>query len=482
MTRIVLEAFHWRTAVVKVSCWTSSLRNSTLQRQSVWTCLHQRNYFTAASYGKFSMDYKEQGWGFSKLELRCYHGKKFGVRFCDSVCPTPILSQPCRHHQQGIFTHSVELPNPYTIDDQTVTDDNPMVNELYEGILDGKRASLARGITLVESTHPGRKAMGQVLLTKILLHQREMMKKTSQKVSSFRIGLTGPPGAGKSTFIEAMGKFLTSKGHKVAVLAVDPSSSTTGGSLLGDKTRMPQLSVDKNAYIRPSPSCGTLGGVTRNTNEAIVLCEGAGFDVIMVETVGVGQSEFAVNDMVDMFCLLIPPAAGDELQGIKKGIVEVADVVVINKSDGDLIPAARRIQSEYSSALRLIRRKNKAWRPKITRVSSKFGDRISDLWDIMEDFRETMLEEGELELRRKRQQKIWMWSQIKENILDMFRSSKQVKAVIPDLETRVMKGVITPGLAADILMREFKKSLETEGNQSVEQVSSVSSVREPRQS
>ncbi|NXD40574.1 MMAA protein, partial [Copsychus sechellarum] len=179
------------------------------------------------------------------------------------------------------------------------------------------------------------------------------------------LGLSGPPGAGKSTFIEYFGKMLTERKHKVAVLAVDPSSSTSGGSLLGDKTRMTELSRDMNAYIRPSPTSGTLGGVTRTTNEAILLCEGGGYDVVLVETVGVGQSEFAVADMVDMFILLLPPAGGDELQGIKRGIIEMADLVAINKADGDLVVPARRIQAEYVSAMKLLRKRSKVWRPKV---------------------------------------------------------------------------------------------------------------------
>ncbi|ESO88474.1 hypothetical protein LOTGIDRAFT_193351 [Lottia gigantea] len=275
------------------------------------------------------------------------------------------------------------------------------------------------------------------------------------KQTTFRIGLSGPPGAGKSTFIEAFGKYLTSKNHKVAVLAVDPSSSTTGGSLLGDKTRMPELSCDDNAYIRPSPSCGTLGGVTRTTNEAIVLCEGTGFDVVIVETVGVGQSEFAVADMVDIFCLLIPPAGGDELQGIKKGIVEVADIVIVNKSDGDLIPAARRIQTEYISALKFMRKRSKVWKPKVTRISSFTKDGIPELWDTLSEYRKVMVESTEFTTRRQKQLKIWMWNHIKDNILDVFCENHKVEDKLPMLENLVMKGAVTPGFAADLLLRDF---------------------------
>ncbi|XP_021251134.1 methylmalonic aciduria type A protein, mitochondrial isoform X3 [Numida meleagris] len=272
-------------------------------------------------------------------------------------------------------------------------------------------------------------------------------------------GLSGPPGAGKSTFIECFGKMLTERGHKVSVLAVDPSSSTSGGSLLGDKTRMTELSRDMNAYIRPSPTRGTLGGVTRTTNEAILLCEGGGYNVVLVETVGVGQSEFAVADMVDMFILVLPPAGGDELQGIKRGIIEMADLVAINKADGDLIVPARRIQAEYVSALKLLRKRSKVWRPKVMRISAKTGEGISDMWDKMTEFRDLMLTSGELIAKRRKQQKVWMWNLIQENMLEHFRSHLAVKDKIPLLEEKVLSGVLSPGLAADLLLKAFKDGL-----------------------
>ncbi|OPJ75895.1 methylmalonic aciduria type A protein, mitochondrial isoform B [Patagioenas fasciata monilis] len=221
-----------------------------------------------------------------------------------------------------------------------------------------------------------------------------ILKEEENSAGASSEGLSGPPGAGKSTFIECLGKMLTERKHKVSVLAVDPSSSTSGGSLLGDKTRMTELSRDTNAYIRPSPTRGTLGGVTRTTNEAILLCEGGGYDVVLVETVGVGQSEFAVADMVDMFVLLLPPAGGDELQGIKRGIIEMADLVAINKADGDLVVPARRIQAEYISAMKLLRKRSKVWRPKVMRISAKTGEGISDMWDKMTEFRDLMLTSG----------------------------------------------------------------------------------------
>ncbi|XP_061131019.1 methylmalonic aciduria type A protein, mitochondrial isoform X2 [Syngnathus typhle] len=245
-----------------------------------------------------------------------------------------------------------------------------LLNKLYTGLIGGQRASLAESITLVETQHPRKKELAQVLLQRVLAYKGEQESCNGGKPVAFRVGLSGPPGAGKSTFIEVVGKMLTGRGHKVSVLAVDPSSCTTGGSLMGDKTRMTELSRDMNAFIRPSPTSGTLGGVTRTTNEAVVLCEGAGYDIVLVETVGVGQSEFAVADMVDMFVLLIPPAGGDELQGIKRGIIERADLVIVTKSDGDLVVPARRIQAEYTSAMKLLRRQSKSWNPKILQIDA----------------------------------------------------------------------------------------------------------------
>ncbi|XP_050829978.1 methylmalonic aciduria type A protein, mitochondrial isoform X1 [Serinus canaria] len=334
-----------------------------------------------------------------------------------------------------------------------------LVDRLYQGLIQGHRACLAESITLIESTQSRKKKVAQVLLQKILSYHREQEKLNQGKPLAFRVGLSGPPGAGKSTFIECFGKMLTERNHKVAVLAVDPSSSTSGGSLLGDKTRMTELSRDMNAYIRPSPTSGTLGGVTRTTNEAILLCEGGGYDVVLVETVGVGQSEFAVADMVDMFILLLPPAGGDELQGIKRGIIEMADLVAINKADGDLVVPARRIQAEYVSAMKLLRKRSKVWRPKVMRISAKTGEGISEMWDKMAEFRELMLSSGELLAKRRKQQKVWMWNLIQENMLLHFRTHLAVKDKIPLLEEKVLRGVLSPGLAADLLLKAFKDGL-----------------------
>ncbi|XP_067897486.1 methylmalonic aciduria type A protein, mitochondrial isoform X1 [Heterodontus francisci] len=339
---------------------------------------------------------------------------------------------------------------------ETLTEwERRLLDRLVGGLLGGQRACLAEAITLVESSLKHKKSLAQLLLQRVLACQRERERNNGGKPLSFRVGLSGPPGAGKSTFIETFGKMLTGKGHKVAVLAVDPSSKTSGGSLLGDKTRMTELSRDMNAYIRPSPTLGMLGGVTGTTNEAIILCEGAGYDLVLVETVGVGQSEFAVADMVDMLILLIPPAGGDELQGIKRGIIEMTDLVVITKADGDLLVPARKIQAEYASALRLLRNQSKNWKPKVIRVSSKTGEGIPELWEKIVEFRTTVTASDEFQMKRQKQQKVWMWSLIRENVTEYFCNHPAVRNQIPSLEDKVVSGEITPGLAADILLKAF---------------------------
>ncbi|GFQ71540.1 methylmalonic aciduria type A homolog, mitochondrial [Trichonephila clavata] len=329
------------------------------------------------------------------------------------------------------------------------------ITSLFTRLKEGERSALACAITLVESQHPVKQASAQILLNLVLKEAKKRYEKLGPKALSFRIGLTGPPGAGKSTFIESFGKMLTSQGHKVAVLAVDPSSSTTGGSLLGDKTRMTELSRDRNAYVRPSPASGCLGGVTRSTNEAIALCECAGYDIVIVETVGVGQSEFHVSYMVDLFAMIVSPAGGDELQGLKKGIVELVDMVVVNKADGDLIPSARRIQSDYISALKFVRRKFKVWRPLVLCVSSRTNEGIPDLWIDMLEFKSILMESGDLELQRKKQYSMWMWIHIEYNLLNAFKKHPDIKTLVSDIEKQVQDGVITPGQASDILLKKF---------------------------
>lgn len=324
--------------------------------------------------------------------------------------------------------------------------------KIFKALINGDRGSLARGITLVESTHIDDIGEANKLLGCVLQYLKNPLKNNKQ---TFRIGLTGAPGAGKSSLIETFGKKLTKEGHKVAVLAIDPSSVKTGGSLLGDRTRMTELARDPNAFIRPSPASGTLGGVARKTNEALVLCEGAGYNIILIETVGIGQSEFAVKDMVDMFVLVIPPAAGDELQGIKKGIVEMADLVLVNKTDGDLKPAAKRIQAEYTSALKLLRRPSDVWRPRVYPVSALYNEGFEKVWWKMQQFREVMIKNETFHLKRKQQYNAWMWNYIEDNIMQSFVSNNSVKLELEKYEKMIENGEITPYMAADALLKIF---------------------------
>jgi len=323
--------------------------------------------------------------------------------------------------------------------------------EIYSELIKGNRGALAKGITLTESTRQDHIDEAHKLLHLTLEH----LKNKQTKKPTFRIGLTGSPGAGKSTLIETLGKQLTSLGHKVAVLAVDPSSAKTGGSLLGDRTRMVELSHDPNAFIRPSPSSGTLGGVTRRTNEAIVLCEGAGYDIILVETVGIGQSEFAVSNMTDMFVLIIPPGSGDELQGIKKGVVEMADLVLINKADGDLLPAARKVQTEYMSALKLLQRPGAKWTPKVYPVSALHNEGLDKAWWKIEQYKSKMLEDETFLQKRKHQYKSWMWNYVQDNIMERFLSNEKVKNRIKHFEILVENEQVHPAFAADELLKIF---------------------------
>ncbi|XP_046642451.1 methylmalonic aciduria type A homolog, mitochondrial-like [Daphnia pulicaria] len=328
-----------------------------------------------------------------------------------------------------------------------------VVDTLYNGLLSSNRACLARSITLTESTHPRKRLQARSLLKKALQHCKKCQQNDNS--FSFRIGLSGPPGAGKSTFLENMGKFLTSQGEKIAVLAVDPSSTTNGGSLMGDKTRMQELSRDLNAFIRPSPTSGHLGGVTRSTNEAIIMCETAGYKTVFIETVGVGQSEYAVADMVDMFVVLIPPAGGDELQGLKRGIMEHSHLVVVNKADGDLMEAAMRMQYEYTSSLKFMRPISPNWRPKVLKVSSLTKEGLPELWAVMQEFHQTMLRTGELLETRRKQQRVWMWNYITQHIMQVFREDPRVKRDIHEMEKNVEQGCMTAGEAAEILLHHF---------------------------
>ncbi|CAF3397976.1 unnamed protein product [Rotaria sp. Silwood1] len=344
------------------------------------------------------------------------------------------------------------------------------VADLYKGLINGDRGCLARSITLVESTHHEKQQKAKELLGQVLQELKQRQEKQPKTPISFRIGLSGSPGAeslndednnifflGKSTFINVFGRFLINQGHKVAVLTVDPSSSTTGGSILGDKTRMLDLSREPNAYIRTSPSAGTLGGVTRTTNDAIVLCEAAGYNIILVETVGVGQSEFAVVDMVDMFCVLLPPGSGDELQGMKKGIMELVDLVIITKADGELMPEVRRLQTDWSSALRLMRRRSPYWKPRVISVSSRTNTGIDKSWEQMLQFETAMIKSGEFMTKRSQQLRKWMWNNVKDRILEQFLDDEDIKKAIQTYEERVTRGLITPFVAADAILTLFAK-------------------------
>lgn len=314
--------------------------------------------------------------------------------------------------------------------------------EIAEAIRAGNRSALARGITLVESARADHQEKAQELLALLL----------PDTGKAIRMGLSGAPGVGKSTFTEAFGTMLTARGHRVAVLAIDPSSSRTGGSILGDKTRMELLARDPNAFIRPSPSGGTLGGVARRTREAMLLAEAAGFDVILIETVGVGQSETAVSDMVDMFLLLLSPGGGDELQGIKRGIMELADLIVVNKADGDMLPAAKRASLEYKTALHLMRPKYAAWTPEVQLCSALKNEGLESVWDAIMRHRKALQEDGALDALRAAQARAWMWTEVREGLFSALKAHPEASRLVPELETAVSEGRETPTAAARRLL------------------------------
>lgn len=315
----------------------------------------------------------------------------------------------------------------------------PDVASLARAIRAGERASLARAITLIESKRADHRKSAHQLVQDLL----------PQSGQALRIGITGSPGVGKSTTIDTLGTFLIEHKHKVAVLAVDPSSSRTGGSILGDKTRMPRLANDMNAFIRPSPSSGTLGGVAAKTRETMLLCEAAGYDVILVETVGVGQSETAVADMTDCFLVLMLPGAGDELQGIKKGVVELADMIAVNKADGDNIKRAKAAAAEYRSALHILKAPSPHWSPPVLTYSALTGDGIADLWKTVGDYREKMTSAGEIERRRRQQQVKWMWALLEDRLHERLRSDPSLKTKLPQIEKSVAAGTLSPVLAVE---------------------------------
>ena len=313
---------------------------------------------------------------------------------------------------------------------------------VLEEILQGNRRAMAKAITLLESTNPESFEKGQDLLESLLPHAGK----------SLRIGITGVPGVGKSTFIEAFGLFLIEQGHRVAVLAVDPSSPLTGGSIMGDKTRMNELAHQKDAFIRPSPSSGILGGVARKTRETVLICEAAGYDIVIVETVGVGQSETLVASMVDFFLLLMLPNAGDELQGIKKGILEQADLIVINKSDGEQQSLAKKAQSEYRKALHFLSNAKTSWTPQILRCSALEKRGMDKVWESAKKYRKALLDSGEWEEQRQNQTEKWMWSLVEEGLLKSFRNHPNIQKRIPELQKYVNSGKILPTTAARQLL------------------------------
>ena len=321
----------------------------------------------------------------------------------------------------------------------------PAPAELADLVRSGDTMWLARAITLVESRRPDHREAAADLLTMLM----------PETGGADRVGLTGVPGVGKSTFIDQFGSNLTAAGHKVAVLAVDPSSSRTGGAILGDKTRMERLASDPNAFIRPSPASGSLGGVARATRESILLCEAAGFDVVLVETVGVGQSETTVSEMVDIFVVLMLAGAGDELQGIKRGVLEIADLIAVNKADGDNVKRARMAAADYRRAIHLMSPASPNWTPPVLTCSALTNDGLPEIWEQIVTHRDTLAATGERQKRRQRQQIGWMWSLIGDRLIDEFRDSPKVRARLEQVEASVLAGELPPAVAADQLLATF---------------------------
>ncbi|MBF6170884.1 methylmalonyl Co-A mutase-associated GTPase MeaB [Nocardia blacklockiae] len=321
------------------------------------------------------------------------------------------------------------------------------VAQLARSVREGERAGLARAITLVESTRADHRDAAQRLLLELT--------PDVGRIESNRVGITGVPGVGKSTFIDALGMYLIGQGHRVAVLAVDPSSTRTGGSILGDKTRMARLAVQRDAYIRPSPTAGTLGGVAKATRETIVLLEAAGYDVILVETVGVGQSEVTVANMVDVFCFLTLARTGDQLQGIKKGVLELADLVAVNKADGRHELEAKSAARELQGAMRLIHPRESLWRPPVLTMSGLNGSGLDTFWDTVLEHRRVLTEAGEFAEKRRRQQVDWTWTMVHDQLLRRLADNPAVKSIRAQVEKGVRDGSLTPALAAEEVLRAF---------------------------
>ena len=307
----------------------------------------------------------------------------------------------------------------------------PDLTDLGRGIRARERAVIARAITLIESRRSDHQKAARRLV-------QELLPLTGKAI---RVGITGAPGVGKSTTIDALGTFLTSKGHKVAVLAVDPSSTRSGGSILADKTRMPGLSSDADAFVRPSPSSGTLGGVAAKTRESMLICEAAGYDVVLVETI--------VADMTDFFLVLMLPGAGDELQGLKKGVIEIADMLAINKADGDNIKRARAAAAEYRAALHILNPRSRTWSPPVVTYSALTGAGIAELWDSILDHRQRMTNSGELDARRREQQVKWMWAMLEERVFARLKSNPTLRAKLPRIEAAVAAGRMSPAIAVE---------------------------------
>ncbi len=331
---------------------------------------------------------------------------------------------------------------------QAATGPDISLAEMADRLVAGDRAILGRAITLIESRREDDRSRAQELLLRVM----------PNSAGSYRLGVTGVPGVGKSTFIDTFGVNLTGQGHRVAVLAVDPTSSRTGGSILGDKTRMERLSRDPNAFIRPSPSAGTLGGVTRTTREVMLLCEAAGYDIILVETVGVGQSEFAVSEMVDFFLVLAIAGAGDELQGIKRGLLELADMIAVNKADGDNEERALRAASDYASAMHIMTPRSRNWTPPVVTCSALKNVGLDRLWLKIQEFRDVLTASGEFEQTRRRQRLRWMWAMVEERLVADLKLSPSVTAIADALEAEVLDGRVTPAVAAEKILAAFRKS------------------------
>jgi LAO/AO transport system kinase len=320
-------------------------------------------------------------------------------------------------------------------------------------VLAGNRRSLAQAITLVESTRSDHRAAANDLLQRLMPHSG----------NSIRLGISGVPGVGKSTFIEALGNHVIDAGHRVAVLTVDPSSAISGGSILGDKTRMETLARREEVYIRPSAAGNTLGGVTRRSREALIVCEAAGYDVVIVETVGVGQSETRVADMTDMFTLLLLPGGGDELQGIKRGIMELADLVLINKADDELQALAGRSAADYSNALRLLHPRSADWKVEVQSCSARDGVGIAEAWEVVLRHHDVLEANGQLAVRRAAQARAWMWSEVNDSLITELQNDPAVREQIPALEAAASEGKIPPAIAARQLLEIFLKRHKPSG-------------------